>query len=294
MTLALSVTNVATGSLDSGINSVVTTLDVKAGEGALFPTTAGSEYFYVTLQAEDGAWEIVKVTERASDAFTIVRNVDSSTGSAQAFTADDIVSLRPVAEVILDIITELNLMNPAGTLTAPTGTAMPFYQASAPTGWTIIGAVADVLLGFKGGTEDYNDTAGTLVGSWTQTNHAHADVHTHELDHVHSVLQAALEHNHQWLNIAGGDDETYNAAGAAIVFNKSGGSGDEGVVTDASGDKVMGTDSYTNMALDGGAATTEQPGDATTDSQSAETTSGAAQVNTDRPYTALCIMADKD
>jgi hypothetical protein len=109
MTVLIEVTNNATGSLDAGINAVVTTLDVKAGEGALFPDTTGdAAYFYVTLQKDSGAWEIVKVTERTADQFTIVRNQDSSTGAAQAFSADDIVSLRPCANVITDIVAELN------------------------------------------------------------------------------------------------------------------------------------------------------------------------------------------
>jgi hypothetical protein len=108
MGTTLAVTNNATGSLSAGITAVATTLDVKAGEGALFPSTAASAYFYVTLQKDSGAWEIVKVTTRATDTFTIVRNQDSSTGSAMAFSADDIVTLRPCAEVINDLKSAIN------------------------------------------------------------------------------------------------------------------------------------------------------------------------------------------
>jgi hypothetical protein len=108
MGTTVAVSNNATGSLDAGITAGATSLDVKAGEGALFPSTAASAYFYVTLQKDSGAWEIVKVTTKATDTFTIVRNQDSSTGSAIAFSADDIVTCRPCAEVHDDVVAALN------------------------------------------------------------------------------------------------------------------------------------------------------------------------------------------
>ncbi|NIV12119.1 MAG: hypothetical protein GWN62_12850, partial [Aliifodinibius sp.] len=108
MTLALQVENKASGSLDSGISASATSLTLKAGEGAEFPSASGDNYFYVTLQTAGGAWEVVKVTAKVSNTFTIERNVDSSTGAAQAFSADDIVSLRYCASVISDIVDELN------------------------------------------------------------------------------------------------------------------------------------------------------------------------------------------
>ncbi len=99
----IKVTNNASGSLNTGINDSVESLSVKAGEGAEFPTLAGSEYFYATLQTAAGVWELVKVIARSSDTFTIERNVDGSSGSPHAFSADDIVSLRPVAQIIDDL-----------------------------------------------------------------------------------------------------------------------------------------------------------------------------------------------
>lgn len=294
MTLLLEASNNATGSLDAGINDAALTCDVKAGEGALFPNIgdgAVADYFYVTLQKDSGAWEIVKVTQRSTDAFTITRNVDSSTGSAMAFDADDIVSCRPVANIVTDIITELNLMNPTGTLTAPATTAMIFYQAAAPTGWTIVAAAADCLIGLAGGTAAYNAAAGQLVGSWTPTGHTHGDAHTHELDHTHTFT--GDDHNHQWLDVNAGDDDSWGPNGVDIVpFDQAGSSGDKGVVTDADNDKVQGVDMYTKA--EAAAGTTGQPNDATTDSQSAATTDSGAEANTDRPYAALSIVCDKD
>jgi hypothetical protein len=107
MAILLKVANKATGSLNSGITDSDTSLQLKAGEGAKFPSISGSEYFYAVLQTSAGAWEVVKVTAVSGDQFTtIVRNQDSSTGSAMAFSADDIVSLRPTAQDIEDILTK--------------------------------------------------------------------------------------------------------------------------------------------------------------------------------------------
>jgi hypothetical protein len=89
-------TNNASTTLASGINSSVTSLTVAAGTGALFPTLAGSEYFYTTLSNIAGTIiEIVKVTARSTDTFTIVRGQDNT--AASSFIAGDKVELRLTA-----------------------------------------------------------------------------------------------------------------------------------------------------------------------------------------------------
>ncbi len=204
--LAIQITNNASGQLDAGITAAATTLTLKVGEGAEFPSTAGSNYFYTTLQKSDGNWEIVKVTTRTGDVFNvIVRNQDSSTGSAQAFSANDIVSLRPCAQVIEDIIAEI--ISHQIQLYAPVGTEMYFYQNTSPAGWTINAAIVDVLLSVKGGSDAYDANGGTQVGDWDQGNHTHtgpSHTHTtpdHQLtenempSHTH-VNESAGNHNH--------------------------------------------------------------------------------------------------
>lgn len=93
--MTIKFTNNATTTLSAGINSSVTSLAVATGAGALFPTLTGSDVFYVTLANLSGAVEIVKVTARSSDTFTIVRGQDNTT--AQAWNAGDKVELRPIA-----------------------------------------------------------------------------------------------------------------------------------------------------------------------------------------------------
>jgi hypothetical protein len=88
-------TNNASTTLASSINSSVTSLTVAAGYGALFPNPTASQYFYCTLSNTAGTTiEIVKVTARSTDTFTIVRAQDGTTASA--FNAGDKVELRLV------------------------------------------------------------------------------------------------------------------------------------------------------------------------------------------------------
>jgi hypothetical protein len=294
-TLDVRITNNATGSLSAGIDAVVTELAVKGGEGADYPATTGDLYFYVTLQGEDGAWEIVQVTERATDTFTIIRNIDSSTGAAQAFSADDIVSLRPCQAIHDDIVNWINDTNGATIIIpAPAGTAMIFYQATAPPGWTTDEAVADCVLAFKGGSDDYDDDAGTLVGSWQQPVHDHDYTHTHDLDHTHDVNLGDMEHNHKWLNDKSGTDNTFHEDGSSQPLNNNGGRHDKGIVVDAKEDYVHGDDAYTDNSLAGFTPTSEQPDDPTTDSQSATDTDEVQDPDTWRPYAALSICAVRD
>ena len=87
--------NNAKSTLASGITAGQLTLSVKAGEGALFPSPTGAEYFLSTLVDASGNREIVKVTARATDTFTIVRAQEGTI--ARAFSADDKVELRLTA-----------------------------------------------------------------------------------------------------------------------------------------------------------------------------------------------------
>jgi hypothetical protein len=93
-------TNNAATTLASSITNVATSLTVAAGTGALFPTLAGSQYFYCTIANNAGTNEIVKVTARSTDTFTIVRAQDGT--SAVAWSSGDKVELR---------LTRIDLLN---------------------------------------------------------------------------------------------------------------------------------------------------------------------------------------
>jgi hypothetical protein len=107
----LKFTNFATSTIADvgGIAGGDLTVNVQAGDGALFPTLAGNQYFYVVMIDTSGNREIVKVTARATDAFTIVRAQDNT--SARAFAEDDKIELRLTAatlDTLLGMSTDLN------------------------------------------------------------------------------------------------------------------------------------------------------------------------------------------
>jgi hypothetical protein len=93
--MTIKFTNNATTTLASGINSSVTSLSVASGTGTLFPTISSPDVFYATLANVAGTVEIVKVTARSTDVFTIVRGQDGTTPLSWA--AGDKVELRPTA-----------------------------------------------------------------------------------------------------------------------------------------------------------------------------------------------------
>jgi len=261
--------NNAETTLNGGINN--STLDIVVTSTALFPSVAGaSDYFYATIIAQDGTREIVKVESLAGSTYTVAaRGADDS--SASAFSDGDRFQLR-LPKIILeafrdDIITNaaaiavngtlLDGTVNAGSIPAPAGTNMFFYQASAPSQWTIDATVEDCLLAVKGGAQAYNIAGGTgaEAGSWTPSTHVHTmGSHTHTLAHTHGQaahthtgpshthtgpshthtgpnhyhtgglhLHSMGSHQHTWLEVRGRDqdDRTYDSAGTLGVPSKS-------------------------------------------------------------------------
>lgn len=99
--------NNAASTLDSAISAADVGLAVAYGDGSLFPTLGVGDYFYLTIQASDGTYEIVKVTARSGDSMTIVRAQEDTT--AKAFTAGALCELRITNQGLLDKFAEDNL-----------------------------------------------------------------------------------------------------------------------------------------------------------------------------------------
>src|SRR4029079_11421039 len=86
-------TNNAATTLASDITNSATSLTVQTGKGALFPSPSSPDFFLCTL--DDGTnVEVVKVTARSSDTFTIVRGLDNTSGTAFAAATPTKVELR--------------------------------------------------------------------------------------------------------------------------------------------------------------------------------------------------------
>jgi hypothetical protein len=98
--------NNAESTLASAISAADVGMSVAYGDGSLFPTLT-TDYFYLTLEATDGTYEIVKVTARSGDSMTIVRAQEGTT--ARAFAAGTGCFLRITNQGLLDKFAEDNL-----------------------------------------------------------------------------------------------------------------------------------------------------------------------------------------
>jgi len=89
--------NNAASTLASTITNVATTLSVQVGDGAKFPAASliSGNYFYATLIDASNNLEIVKVTDRSTDTFTVIRARESTT--ARSFTSGCRIELRVTA-----------------------------------------------------------------------------------------------------------------------------------------------------------------------------------------------------
>jgi len=132
-------TNNAATTLASSINSSVTSLTVASATGGLFPNPTAGQYFYATLQNTAGTVvEIVKVTARSTDTFTIVRAQDNTTASA--FTAGDKVELRATAA-------DLN----------------NFGQLDSTNTWALAQTFSSPIAATSGGTAQSTYTTGDII-----------------------------------------------------------------------------------------------------------------------------------
>lgn len=115
----------------------------------------------------------------------------------------------------------------------PAGTAMVFYQASAPTGWTAV-AVNDKFLRVvtAGGT---GGTTGGSVAASTSLAHTHTVAsHTHDLaNHTHSVPQGRLSVSSTPTTLSASSLSVGNASpGAGLNAYSGGGFVTANIVTD--------------------------------------------------------------
>lgn len=82
-------TDLASSTLASGISLGATSLTVQTGDGALFPTPTGGDFFRVFLfKKATGESEFVTCSARSTDVFTI-------SATTRAYNAGDVVELRP-------------------------------------------------------------------------------------------------------------------------------------------------------------------------------------------------------
>lgn len=132
MALSLLAANNAQTVLAAGISSTATSLTVSTGTGTLFPSpVAGTSFFKLTIidAATGSLTEIVHVTARAGDVFTIQRAQEGTT--ARAWSANDIAanmmtagSLQLYAQKDQSLLIDNNLSEIANAGTAAVAKAL--------------------------------------------------------------------------------------------------------------------------------------------------------------------------
>lgn len=72
--------NNASSTLAASISNSATSLSLTAGQGALFASPTGGDFFLLTLTqaTTETSWEIVKVTARSGDVLAVVRAQEST------------------------------------------------------------------------------------------------------------------------------------------------------------------------------------------------------------------------
>lgn len=151
--------NNASTTLASNITSTATSISVTAGGGSLFPVVTGSNFYYITLTNPSNQLEIVRVTARATDVFTVVRAQEGTT--ARAYEAPPSAS---AAKFELRI-TAASLTNMVQLDGAQTITGVKTFSngiASAVTG-NVTGNTTGIHTGAVVGNADTATTATTLA-----------------------------------------------------------------------------------------------------------------------------------
>lgn len=159
--MTIKFTNNATTTLASGITNSATSLTVASGGGAKFPTLSGGDVFYATLANSSGAVEIVQVTARSTDTFTIVRGQDGTT--ALAWNISDKVELRPTAATLGGMAQTAN--NLSDLASASTARANLGVSASGvlSANWTVAESGGKLTFYYTGVAKFSIDSSGNII-----------------------------------------------------------------------------------------------------------------------------------
>ena len=195
--MAIQFANNAATTLFSSVTVSDSQIVVSPGGGALFPNAGSSNYFMVTVvDKTTSTLEIMKVTKRSGDTFTVVRAQEGTT--ARAFPAGSPVELRLTAQSILDAV---DIKIPRGIISMWAGGVDDI-----PSGWHlcdgtngtpdlrdrfIVAAGNSYSSGHIGGSPTYTPTitvngsgTGVQVGYHTLTI-AEMPSHGHRIGNIH-------------------------------------------------------------------------------------------------------------
>jgi hypothetical protein len=99
--MGLKLKNNAVSVIPVSINDTQTSITVVSGTGVVFPSLGAGDYFYATISSVANAYEVVKVTARATDTLTIERAQEGTT--ALSFPASSRIELRVTVQNIIEL-----------------------------------------------------------------------------------------------------------------------------------------------------------------------------------------------
>lgn len=151
MALQLLAANNAQSVLAAGISASATSLTLNTGTGALFPSpVSGTSFFKLTLidAATGSLTEIVHVTARAGDVFTIQRGQEGTV--PRAWSANDIAANMMTAGTLSYILGNFQPLDPTLTaLAALVGVAnkLPYFNGDDTAALTVLTQVGRDIIG---------------------------------------------------------------------------------------------------------------------------------------------------
>lgn len=104
--MGLKLANNAVSHITAGISNSDTTINVIPGDGLKFPVLSAGDWFPATLINPVGDLEIVKVTARSTDTFTVERAQEGT--AAIAFVVGSRIELRMTAKVVSAMQTDID------------------------------------------------------------------------------------------------------------------------------------------------------------------------------------------
>lgn len=143
-----------------------TTIQVASGEGALFPSPGGGDYFRVTLTqaGAESSWEILTCTARSGDVLTVTRAQEGT--SAATWAVGSKVELRLTAGVLWPLDSSVSGNLPVANLTTVNADVGSFGSSTAVPNFT----VNEKGLVTAAGTSAVVAPASTLTGSTLASN----------------------------------------------------------------------------------------------------------------------------
>ncbi|MEW5709838.1 MAG: tail fiber protein [Pseudomonadota bacterium] len=120
----------AWGTLAAGIGTADTTISLSAGHGGRFPNAGGNDYFYATLINSANQLEVVKVTNKATDTLTVVRNVEGT--GAHSYAAGDRIEVRIPAKALESVAFRDGIQNQEYTSALAGGTVDALTASLSP------------------------------------------------------------------------------------------------------------------------------------------------------------------